>query len=1784
MNHLTSFFHDHYIKTLGICLLSLAVFYFSPEFLFALDNDEESERLEQHFAGFTYNPETGRTATKGGNYTAHATPHIPTADQIRLGQANIKKTLKTMEGKPLTVGDTLKVYASAGEAGFHSVHGCHGDGDISPAVSRELGLGRQKFHEEVLFELAKIVEPQTKGLGINDFGSGADPSKINAKGDIDFTLYAKNTGVEAQWLVDQYNKLFRDLAKSRYGVDLTPGQMDIVAHRYDATIPDWRARKDIAEFEVKLRTGTALLRANPEAYFLEGAYLQQIMGRSVKPGKKTFTWYMPDPSEKSGIRTININASQVPQFFYVPKARAALGFGGAVGNYHFHYAHAEDFIARTKYILRSLDNGPGLLVTGKRGDYQDIGKATDITEGKEDPGGKQERRQIIEDLYNAPQMQYSKDLRDEIFEVYEICRKARIAKDKGKTFTDAQLYAGLMTHMKKNSLIKIDDAVALKLAQQTFRSTSEFILTANVIRTAKTRARDWLRPHTLKERISYEDENGNLVSVVAKPDDLKRLQFAAFREIHDAIQILQQDNKHHVIEELKQQNPILKKDIEIVENIIKKKREMMLTPENQPPEAAMSQRQKAAQNVIDSWEEMGKSSTDSSLWVKSIKTGRDAWATGEALEAYIYSNLTQALISSSGKKYGPVIEQIRKSTEETNKTLMNPIWMTRISRANSVVNVLTLYAEEGSFNERVIKEAVVEGLSHFPLIGMPIDIYRGTVSGLLNYNGDAKGLVKVTVGSGLGQIVLSQFIPGYGPVILVVNTAKGVVNLGGTVLFTPLKNQKIKLAYQGYLDPVDIEPGSPLYQQFLQQTGTEGIRNAITWWTDSTGRKDRIYSPRPSVLHPIDPEMKMKIEDRRKAVLAYFQPKIAALFEQRWGGAATVKSHPLSYSEIESEFLPKIMYKHVHEWWEGTGLFSAYDSLTVKRMMDEYYSDEMKSKLVQMLISDYIAGKGELIKTENEWVESLNKLFAIAAGYLESYSKSYTEDYSAISEAHKNAASQVLGLEQEEAEQIAPCIEILSSPRVILGKDAKGKETPVIERINIRAKIQASDTKEHPAPFTIGFKIKSEAIDKKLTENEKFSFEYKPDKIPESITVTAIAYDANNAPFIEHDVTFPIQKKKADSKYDGGESMEEIFDRLEAITKKAEEMAKEALQNTNKQKSSLDKASAAFSALSDSKNKLKGNLPEAEQHRQEVLNLIKSIENTVSLAEQSRKTLTQSVPKARQLSLEICQSLREIESESSRRAELLYNIGLKRQTLNAMLSTGRSSKDTYVSSIQTTKNQINEIEKKLAAINKLIDPSKDRLDEGKILDHLIEADIAGTAAKNNADTIKDIITDAKIEYAKGKSIIENRLKKSENKKDMERMDKLMERIHKADEKAQGLVSSLEGKVEKINKDLQSMSREIIGINQKIDILLKQIQETVTAKEALSQKIRALEAGQPAVENDLAELENAALDADICAESAQTTAQSMAQTADQNRKNQTDQRCNDITRQLNDAQQRGDLQAYQSLLNIYRDCEHFNDAVSIYNAMIQNSNDQYCNTLLNQLNDAQSRRDIAAYGALLNQAANCSFYNQALNIYDGIKNQRNAQALNTFLDGMAQILAQQNRGRTPPPQPPPTAATPPPPIVRPPPVINPPPGNVPQVTTGGGGMTKIDCEKKFCPVCSTGGSVDLLGVSVNKQCNDCRIKFKTQIEDCARGGVSVNRPNAGMSQFNDYRVLKCKVPVTDNTGRIIQYRVFYEFSGQSRKYPTGADCAAIGNSGTWEQCIDLARQYNMRDDTKYNVLP
>jgi len=1525
--------------------------------VFASDqNENDSDRQEQHFIHFRYGTEQAKSSTGEGLYStskipgqassatpAPASPHAPSAEKIKAGQAKAMTVINSMKGQDIGVAETLKVYAATEDAGFHAIHGLLGDDGINAVASQQLGMGRKAFHEEVLNVMAIAIEKKTKGIGINDFGSGADPSKINAKGDIDFTLYAKNTGLDAQWLVDQYNKSFRNLAQKKYGVNLTPGQMDIVAHKYDATIPDWRARETVADFEVKLRTGTTLLRNNPEAYFLEGAYLQQIMGKSTAEGKKTFTWLIPDKTQKTGIRKMNINAAQVPQFFYTPKVRKGLGFGGAVANYHFHHAHSTDFEAQSKYILRSLDNGPGLLSTGKRGDYEDIGeKATYLNEAA-DSSGRQERRQIVEDIYDAPQMRLSKGLRDEIFEVYEICRKARIAKDKKIILSEPQQYKGLIDYHKKISLTKIDDATALKLAKQTFKSTSETVLTANVIRTIKPRARDWLRPHTLKKRISYVDENGKIISAKATKADLKRLQFAAFREIHDAVQILQQDKKGHVLEQLKKQNPILKNDIEIVENIIRKKREMMLAPKDKTPEAAMTIRQKAAQSVINSWKQMGNHAKGSSLWSRTMKNAGNAWATGQALESYVYSNLTHAVIYSGGKKYGPALEQLRATAEDTNKNIISPMWMTRISRINSVVHVLTLYAQEGEFNKRVLKEMVIEGLSHFPLIGMPIDIYRGTITGLLRYDGSISGLIKAGLGSGVGQIVMSQFIPGYGPVILVLNTTKGVVNLGGTILFTPLKNQRVKLAYQGYLDPVEINPKSVLYQQFLKQTGTEGIQNAIAWWMKSSGRKERIYSPRPSVLHPIDPGMKMSVEERRRAVLAYFQPQILGLFKQRFGGGAEVKEMPTTYISIENEFLPKIMYKHVHSWWEGKGLFSAYDSLAVKRMMDEYYSKEMKATLVQMLISDYIAGKGELIKQENEWYTSLNKLYSVAAGYASEGARIYIKNYSQISTAHKNAAIQLLGLEQEEAEHIKPRIELVSSPKVLRAKDNQGNPTSIIEKIQIRAKVVASDTPEHPAPFSLRFQLKAGNINKKIKNEGTFQFKLTPKKVPEQIILTALAYDANNKLLLEHDITIPIINKETTTDFDGGNDLEEVFYNLEELAKKAEESATGCVERAGHARSGLAKAKAEYNALMARKKRVEDNFKKAAQIIKEIKRHTQDAKQAGKKADGHAIKLGQNKENALQLSRQVCQSIQEIVDNPSRRSSILTSNARKKTDLQKLFSKGQTHLFAYQDATRIIQTKTDTIIQRQGDLAHQLNTETQELDQGLILDLIIDADISGIDAQDHLDTIGDLLVDAQKDYDNGKLFIKNVQSKRKQTKLQNRLDKLMDRIKTAQTTAQNANEPFSEQAGQLNKQLEADGPHFDALNTKIIKFHKKTTKITSAREELSKKAEQLFAAQPTLNNDLAAIDTAILDADICSESVRTTASEQA-----------DNQCNQLASALNRAYQKKDGTTYLRLLNQYTNCPRYAQAQNMYNNLIQENT--RCNQISQQLENARKRGD------------------------------------------------------------------------------------------------------------------------------------------------------------------------------------------------------------------------------------
>ena len=752
--------------------------------------------------------------------------------------------------------------------------------------------------------------------------------------------------------------------------------------------------------------------------------------------------------------------------------------------------------------------------------------------------------------------------------------------------------------------------------------------------------------------------------------------------------------------------------------------------------------------------------------------------------------------------------------------------------------------------------------------------------------------------------------------------------------------------------------------------------------------------------------------------------------------------------------------------------------------------------------------------------------------------------------------------------------------------------------------------------------------------------------------------------FHEHDITIPIINKETTTDFDGGNDLQEVLYNLEELAKKAEESSQKSVERSNHARSSFIKAKQEYNVLMARKKRVENNFKTADQIIKEITGHIREADQNIKQADNNAKSLGQARKKAMQLSQEVCQSIQEIEQNPSGRSTILSSNAEKKTSLQNMFSTGRGTLFTYQDAIRSIQAKTDTMIQRQGDLAHLLSTETQKLDQGLILDLIIDADISGIDAQDHLDTIGDILVDAKKEYQKGSRFVKNVRPENEQTKMQKRLDNLMDRIKIARTTAQNANEPFTEQVEQLNKQLESDGPQFDALNTKIGIYHKKTNTITSDRERVTKKADQLVRGQSVLDDDLAAIENAIMDAEICSESVQTTAAeqadgtcsrltsslnkayqnkdaatynqllkqyancpgySQAQNAyntlvqENNRCNRisrqleaaqkkgdsqaygnllnqfrgclyyynalaiyedmrrSDERCNFISDQLNQAQRNGDIRLYGTILQSFKGCDYYNQALNVYNAMVQNANNQRCNQLINQLNQAQRQKDVRTYQSLLSQSQDCSFYNQAQNVYNGMKNQQTMQAMNNFMGGLMQIMNQKNNPnnrRSPYQSPPPQ---------RPKPPSGPSNPTTSTTQTGGSAMSQVDCEIKFCPVCKGGNNIDLIGVSVNNQCNDCRKQYKKKIDDCAKGGISANRAGNSMSQFKKYQVIKCTVPVKDSKGKIIRYNSFYEFSGPSRKRPQGARCAVVGN-GTWDECIDKARDYNKRNGINHSVMP
>ena len=994
---------------------------------------------------------------EGGKTHTEADAHAPqfSAAEVAQRQNSVREFLASRTGE-MSPQDVAELYRRAGH--FSVLHGLVGSGEIDADTSRRIGAARAKLVKMVLADMAGKLKAQGGRLGVNDFGSG----EVNAKTDMDMTLYPDSDGVPSAWLTDAFKNTFRRIA----GID--PGQMDVVVHRYDATIPDWRQQRGVADFELKMRVGRELLKRNPEAYFLEGAFVQEVMGRSVKEGAKTFRWVNPDGSGQD----VHMNAAEVPQFFYRPDVKPRYAWGAAVGNWHFYNAHAGDDAAQAKYLLRSLDEGAALALKAdaafgklKTTNYADLPERT--------------RRAVVDRLYGH----LSESTRNELFLSLEVAGDIRHRKSKGLPIGDAEVLKPFVDYQRRLAidLPGQDEGVLLSRAKENYQRASQFLLVENIMQSAEPRLTDWLapRPDDVAQRVvHFVDQNGQLQEAPYTPETQKRLQYAAFFELMDSVELLPPD----ALQRLKRENPRFRRDIEILEGIVKKRREMMLLPPDVdlPPADALEMRRRAAQSVLDAYAALSKSANGGRLFER-VKAG---YAFGQAFENWAKSRLGDALVHTSGQRFGPLLDNLRLQTMAVDQELGSSPWLARMTYANSLTAVLTEYVKQGKVNEQVLKTLVLETINYIPVVNVVVDVQRGG-------------------GTAVAQIFLVQFVPGYGQVMLAINTAKGLVNLGGAVVFEPLKRDKILLAYQGYLDP---QPGG---------------------WV-LAGVKRRIESPRPHLLYPMDGEGKLSLEQRREAFYLHLKPRIDELVRRRLGF-----SHPEDkveakwWEDAESEFLPQVVSHYVYQWWNAQGPFAQFDELTVKRPMDEYYGEEVRTELARLLIQDYLTGKMRYI--EKLQYEPLMDDLARVGGLENSVSDAMQADrarFLASGEGSDLAESgQVTqGLVLDAMPRIDAGITITAAPRVIKVRDDTGHEVERIESYGLRALVSASPDATYPGPFRVSWEMQPLDQGAQAMAQEKSQSEV--ETAADQVKVTAMLIDGNGVEVQRASLVLPVRKER----------------------------------------------------------------------------------------------------------------------------------------------------------------------------------------------------------------------------------------------------------------------------------------------------------------------------------------------------------------------------------------------------------------------------------------------------------------------------------------------------------------------------------------------------------------------------------------------------------------------------------------------------------------------------------
>jgi len=956
-------------------------------------------------------------------------------------------------GAPIDRQVVIELYRRSKD--FAVVHALLQD-TINPVDSVRIGEIRAEIHQQVLTNLYETGRYGDR-LGVNDFGTVG-----NAKSDIDFTPYSD--GHPGADLVAAYEAEFKRLTGG-----VAPGQMDIVAHKHEAIIPDWRQSRATADFVQALRDGRRLLRANPEAYFLEGAYHQQVMGRSAEG--KTLTWIERDSSGKV-IRT-GSNAASDPDFFYFrPDVRARYAWGGAVGNWHFFHAHPGDKVAQAKYLLRSLDDGARLsqLSNDQVKSFQKFEKLS--------PG---QQRRIVTDLYGG---RVGPEVVQRFVAVMQTAAKIRDLKAVGGATDSPDAYRS-MIELERQANPDMSEDGLLERAKRSVDQHGAAMLLENNIIASESRLNDWLAPKVDSGEFRTVGSNGKLRKIVIDRGKIKRLQMSAFFELRDGIEMLPDSE----IGRIKRDNPRFARDIEILRGVIETQRQMMVAPEHLSADAARQHRMSAADKVLSELGRLDAVIDQGGPLRFYSELGRSAWQHGQQFEDWSQAKLVDALgytLSGGNKQMLPLLNQMREATKTTNERLMGARWMARLDKANAVVEVLKAYVSEGEFNTEVAKVAFYQAISYIPGVGTVMQVQGGM--------------------QGVITLASTQIIPGYGPILITLQLAKGTVELAGLAVFEPLRDDRELLAYQGYLD-----------------AGGSGL---IT-----TGQAERFEGQVTPVLHVINSDRSLSLDERRARIYHYFHDDITRTLEKDPNFPFTEDEWPREWMAKEQEWLGVRTHQYVLHWWNATGPFDSYDEILAFRAKTAGLNEEeFRSRIKSRLWRDYWKGRElamqqKIVEVEAQRDELETKMAQIAAVDVGLTRRKYEMRADFESNGEMIYAKMLDGMPVLE-----PTLQIIAAP-TIETLELEGYEEEEIEAapmVNLRANVYAS-TKDHPLPWSISWEVRQGGESKQFDwGNASMAGELQhtvgESSGPWPVDVVAVARDAEDREIVRQTVDLAVEK------------------------------------------------------------------------------------------------------------------------------------------------------------------------------------------------------------------------------------------------------------------------------------------------------------------------------------------------------------------------------------------------------------------------------------------------------------------------------------------------------------------------------------------------------------------------------------------------------------------------------------------------------------------------------------